>query len=322
MKTKNSVARAAGLFAVLAALGLLLIGSTPANALAIIDSAAVDYTAKTLTIAGSGFGAAPKVTVGTVNLTVSSASATKIVAAFPAASPPSGFTPGSYLLTITFNSGIPAVSVVGLGAVGPAGPMGPAGPQGPAGPKGATGSQGPAGATGPAGAQGPTGATGPTGPTGATGPAGPAGSQGAVGPTGPAGPPGPSDAYSNTREPVILGINSFNTNATMQVAAVTVPTGNYVILYWVYAQDLADSPAHFSNNSLQCTLYQDSAPFDGNAISSFAYINAIQTLNYTSYAAVTAASSTLSVYCGTAGPAGAEAAGRIQAIKVSSLTIQ
>jgi hypothetical protein len=139
---------------------------------------------------------------------------------------------------------------------------------------------------------------------------------------GPAGPAGTSNAYSNTAEPVILGVNSFNTNATLQVASITVPTGYYVLFISVYGQDLATSPAQFSQNSLQCSLFQDGVQSDGNMIASFAYINAIQMLNDTSWAMVTAPSSTLTVYCGTAGLAGAEAAGRIQAIKVSSLSVQ
>lgn len=117
-------------------------------------------------------------------------------------------------------------------------------------------------------------------------------------------------------------MNSFNTNATLQVASITVPTGYYLLFITVYGQDLATSPAQFSQNSLQCSLFQDGVQSDSNMIGSFAYINAIQMLNDTSWAMVTAPSSTLSVYCGTAGQATAEAAGRIQAINLSSLARQ
>src|ERR1700722_11441041 len=138
------------LTSVLPAMGLALAISNLASAqitLPVIDSATVDYTAKTLTLSGASFGAGPKVSVGAVSLTVSSSSATKIVAAFPAAAPPSGFTPGDYLIPVPFNASLPTAGVLTLGAAGPVGPIGPAGPQGPAGAKGATGATGPAGPT-------------------------------------------------------------------------------------------------------------------------------------------------------------------------------
>ena len=93
----------------------------------------------------------------------------------------------------------------------------------------------------------------------------------------------------------------------------------------VYSQDLSDGPQNFFQNSLQCLLFQDGSSFDNRTvIGSFPYSSAIQMLNYTSSTTVTAASSVLSVQCGTAPSGGgpAYAIGKIQAIQVSTLTIQ
>jgi hypothetical protein len=120
----------------------------------IINSAVVDYGNKTITISGANFGLGPVITLGGVTLAVQTATSTQLVANFPAASPPSGFTPGTYFLKVKFNSDDPAFFVVALGAVGPAGPSGPQGPPG------APGQQGPAGAPG---VQGPAGPPGPSG---------------------------------------------------------------------------------------------------------------------------------------------------------------
>lgn len=307
MKTSVRCAarRSLGLAPTLAILSFALTISHLADAqsLGVIESATVNLTAKTLTLSGTSFGSSPKVSVGAVSLTVSSASSTKIVAAFPAASPPSGFTPGDYLVTVSFKTGLPAVSVVTMGAAGPAGPIGPQGPAGAQGPVGATGSQGPAGATGQAGPPGPPGQQGPTGST---------------------GPAGPSNAYSNTGPIVSLPANSINTGP-LQVASITVPTGTYIVFMSVYSQDLSDGPQNFFQNSLQCLLFQDGSSFDNRTvIGSFPYSSAIQMLNYTSSTTVTAASSVLSVQCGTAPSGGgpAYAIGKIQAIQVSTLTIQ
>jgi hypothetical protein len=172
--------------------GLLLLGLTASAAHAqfvpIINSAVVDYTKKTITLTGTSFGLSPAVNFDAMALTVQTATTTQIVAAFPAASPPSSFTPGTYFLYVKFSNYTVAVFTVDLGAVGPVGPAGPQGPQGPIGPPGGTGSQGPAGAQGPQGSQGPPGPQGPQGTTGATGPTGLAGATGAAGPPGTAGP--------------------------------------------------------------------------------------------------------------------------------------
>src|SRR5205807_1985952 len=80
------------------AMSLICPNLADADLLAVVTSTTV--SGNILTITGAGFGGGPKVTVGGAALTITSASATKIVAAFPVASPVSSFTPGDYLLTI------------------------------------------------------------------------------------------------------------------------------------------------------------------------------------------------------------------------------
>ena len=195
---------------------LMALGSSgPAQALGIplIISTSVDSQHGTVIINGQNFGKAPVVNLNQLLFRTQSATTTQVIATFPDASPLSSFTPGTYVLTITFQNQLPSVFTVAVGSIGPAGP------QGPAGPAGAMGATGPAGAVGPAGPQGPQGIIGPmgaqgakgdTGATGATGPAGPAGNSGAVasiscpsgqfisgvGPTGQAtcAPAGPTDS--------------------------------------------------------------------------------------------------------------------------------
>ena len=185
----------------------ILLPQSKAQLAPIIESAVVNSTAGTVTIHGLGFATSKKPTVflGAVQLTVTSFSATTIVASTAAVT-----TPGSYLLTVD-GALLPGLFEVTLGAVGPQGAMGLQGPiglTGPAGAKGATGatgplgltgltgatgatgSQGPIGLTGPAGAKGATGATGPLGLTGLTGATGATGSQGPIGLTGATGATG------------------------------------------------------------------------------------------------------------------------------------
>src|ERR1700733_12191624 len=158
-------------------------GAGDASAASLVLSAKVNYTTKQLTISGSGFPSAPTaIFLGTVALSLASWTSTGIVANFPAATPPSSFAAGGYILLIEFGSQSFAGFDMTLGAAGPQGPQGPAGATGPAGPTGATGSQGPAGPTGATGSQGPAG---PTGATGSQGPAGPTGATGSQGPAGP-----------------------------------------------------------------------------------------------------------------------------------------
>jgi hypothetical protein len=123
----------------------LLTSAAQAQSFPLINSATIDYTTKTITIAGTNFGSSPAVTFDAMALTVQTATNTQIVAAFPSASPPSSFTPGTYFLNIRFSNGRIAVFAVALGAVGPPGPQGP---------QGLTGATG---ATGPPGPQGPPG---------------------------------------------------------------------------------------------------------------------------------------------------------------------
>jgi collagen triple helix repeat protein/IPT/TIG domain-containing protein len=135
-----------------------------AQSFPIINSAVVDYGNKTITIVGTNFELDPVVTLGGVTLAVQTATSTQVVATFPSASPPSGFTPGTYSLNLSFSpegNEDSAVFAVALGAVGPAGPSGP---QGPPGAPGAAGQQGAPGATGGQGPAGPAGPTGPPGP--------------------------------------------------------------------------------------------------------------------------------------------------------------
>ena len=168
-----------GVFAAVAAASLALVqpAAMEAQITAFVQSTSVNYTANTITITGTGFGSSPAVKVGTLALTTSSSSSTKIVAAFPAASPPSSLTPGTYRVSINFYfPELPATSEVTLGTQGPAGQAGPAGAPG------AAGAPGPAGAPGAQGAPGPAGASGAPGAPGQTGSQGPAGAQGPAGP--------------------------------------------------------------------------------------------------------------------------------------------
>lgn len=165
----------------------------------LVVSATVDYVHNTVTINGQNFGSSPTVTLDSMTFPTMTAASNKIVADFPNSTPPPSFTPGTYLLTVTFKNQFPLIFAVDIGANGPQGPQGAAGPIGPQGIQGAqglagaTGAPGPMGPPGPvgpagtAGAMGATGATGPVGATGAQGPQGPAGAQGPAGPAGPAG---------------------------------------------------------------------------------------------------------------------------------------
>jgi hypothetical protein len=120
-----------------------------------IFSAAVNSSQSQITVAGQDFspaGLAPTVVFADSTLTVNAFTNTSVTAALP-----SGYSPGTYSLTLTNSNSQSASFDVTLGAVGPTGPTGPAGPQGPAGP---TGPRGPKGATGPQGPAGPAGAPG------------------------------------------------------------------------------------------------------------------------------------------------------------------
>jgi Collagen triple helix repeat (20 copies) len=130
------------------------------HAVAVVNSATVDYTSNTLTIKGTGFGSNPVETLGIVALKTQSSTSTQIVASFPPNALPSSFIPGSYFLTISFSNVLPTIFDVAMGAIGPQGPIGPSGQPGAPGPPGLFGPQGPQGPTGP---QGPAGPPGPPG---------------------------------------------------------------------------------------------------------------------------------------------------------------
>lgn len=191
----------------LAAACLSLYAGSAFAALPIINSSS--STGSTITINGSNLsGGTASVTLGSYPaLTVTSQTATQLVANLPA-----GVSAGSYTLSVQIGSSktnsttsVATVGAIGptgaTGAQGPAGATGAAGATGPAGAAGATGAQGPqglpgaAGATGAQGAKGdvgPQGATGLKGATGATGPQGLKGDTGAMGLQGPTGPQGPA----------------------------------------------------------------------------------------------------------------------------------
>jgi len=237
----------------------ILLPQSKAQLVPLIEKAVVNSTAGTVTIEGSGFATSKKPTVflGGVQLTVTSFSATTIVASTAAVT-----TPGSYLLVVN-DDVLPGLFEVTLGAVGPQGamglqgPIGPAGatgaagsigPIGPAGPAGTTGAAGPIGPAGPAGATGATGAIGPAGATGAAGPIGPAGATGATGAIGPAGatgsigPAGATGATGATGPMGLIG-NPGPAGATGATGAAG-PAGGQI---WSANFQLPASIASFSN---------------------------------------------------------------------------
>jgi len=85
-----------------------------------VDKAVANVAANTLTITGSNF-AAPTATLDNSNLTITSSSATSIVATLPA-----GITPGSYHLIVTVGGTSAALDVT-IGNTGATGATGPTG---------------------------------------------------------------------------------------------------------------------------------------------------------------------------------------------------
>ncbi|HVV88735.1 MAG TPA: hypothetical protein VHE35_37075, partial [Kofleriaceae bacterium] len=121
----------------------------------------------TLTIVGTGFGAAPSVRISDeggdwIPLARLQSTPTRVLVALP------DLAAGHYRLELSSSHDDDSIDVT-LGAVGPQGPRGAAGPAGPLGQPGA------AGPVGPVGPQGPQGDTGPEGQPGAAGPVGPQG---------------------------------------------------------------------------------------------------------------------------------------------------
>jgi hypothetical protein len=241
---------------VLAALAIVLMGSTIAHAqkkltLAsvlptvkvaelVILSTAVDRVNQTLTIHGQGFGPQPpQVWCETYSMTVLSATDSQVVVFLPAALPD-----GTHLLTVvrgpSENDRASFHAHVGTPGQGPAGAAGPKGDIGPAGPKGDTGAAGAKGDTGATGPAGPAGAAGPKGDTGATGPQGvqgaaglpgaqgPAGPQGLTGPQGLVGPQGPAGIITG-HQVVSTALSTVTlTGVQSTTAFATCPTGKRV----------------------------------------------------------------------------------------------
>jgi type VI protein secretion system component Hcp len=170
-----------------------------------ITRALADQEQELLTIRGFNLArhSAPKVTLGGLQLTVSSFSPTELLAVLPA-----DFPPGSYRLVVSRGHESKRIDTfdVTVGVVGPAGPAGPQGLEGKEGPAGLSGPQGPEGKPGPQGPMGPQGLTGPQGLPGLQGLQGLAGPQGSQGPQGLQGPQGPSGGGGAPEDPNPLGL--------------------------------------------------------------------------------------------------------------------
>src|SRR5262245_7035282 len=160
---------------------------------------------------------------------------------------------------------------------------------------------------------------GPHGSAGRTGQTGPAG------PTGPTGPSVPSDAFSKSGAVFVLPANSgFNSATRVPLATIVVPDGNYIVNATVGAQD-ATPPTMAFNSSMQCEVRQNDIPIDTSMLSSFSFPSALMRMTYPLSARIINGPATLTLACGTAGSGGtatAAASGRIQAIKVGTLTIE
>src|SRR5438034_3003459 len=145
MTTPTSHMKLKGLKKAISATGALIVflsfSDLALAAVPTIDQAVANLTTQTLTITGRNF-AAPTVTLDRINLTVTSSTATSIVATLPP-----GITPASYHLGVRVGSNSATLDVT-------------------IGDTGATGATGPTGATGLPGTNGINGATGATGATG------------------------------------------------------------------------------------------------------------------------------------------------------------
>jgi hypothetical protein len=124
-----------------------------------ILEAFVDSGRGQIHVFGRGFGSAPDVRLGGIELGIVASTDHIITAILP------GFPDGSYRLRVARGPGDGASQSdefeVTIGVVGPEGPQGLRGPQGSQGPEGP---EGPQGAQGPAGPQGSPGPSGPIGP--------------------------------------------------------------------------------------------------------------------------------------------------------------
>jgi len=180
---------------------LLALTVTPATVFAeydrespVITHTAVDYSAMTIYVYGSGFGTRrPIMKLGDTQLVVLKSHPEWILAQLP-----SDIVPGSYNLTLfcPFRHHYKMTEASLSVAIGAEGPQGEPGPQGPIGLTGPAGPQGPTGPQGPVGQIGPQGPQGPIGPTGLGGPQGPEGPQGPAGPAGTSGSSNPAKFHS------------------------------------------------------------------------------------------------------------------------------
>lgn len=106
--------------------------------------------------------------------------------------------------------------------------------------------------TGPQGAKGDTGPAGAAGSPGPQGSPGPAGPSGPAGPAGPAGPSGLSHAYVGHADAV-----HFTNVGYTDIASVTVPSGNYVVLAKMVIQGGQPRTSFSCRLDMNGTIYDD-----------------------------------------------------------------
>jgi hypothetical protein len=212
----------------LAIFSLTAFGQTAATSTApTITNAFANPALTSIVIYGSGFGTAtaPTVYLYPTALTVTSFTATQIVANLPVPAPAAG----AYLVVVynptTNLAGTFDVTIGATGLQGPAGPAGPQGAPGATGPAGTPGPQGPQGPSGPAGLQGAQGLPGAVGPAGTPGLQGPQGPTGATGPQGPQGLTGPAGPQA----PLWISAGLSGPQATAHRVAQVVPDQNIAI---------------------------------------------------------------------------------------------
>jgi hypothetical protein len=238
---------------------------------ACIEKVQVDTLWRTVTILGTNLappnGVALGVKLGRDWLTVTSSTATQIVAAL------NELDEGQHTLAVYIGddrSNSVTVKVGELagprGPAGPAGPAGPPGPQGPKGDKGDPGLQGPKGDRGdpgPQGGEGPMGfpglagvdglpgAKGDKGDKGDTGSQGPKGDAGAPGPQGPPGLTGPKGDKGDP------GVATLPTCATGQLLMATGQPSGWVCrsLCGGALVDVQTDPSHCGACGSSCAGY-------------------------------------------------------------------
>src|ERR1700733_325602 len=97
--------------------GLFGIVTSPAYAsgFPLVLNTTVNSSSGTLTINGQNFGSNPVVTLNNASFQILQPGSSQIVAAFPSDKPLSTFTPGTYLLTLTFKNQLPSIFTVVIG---------------------------------------------------------------------------------------------------------------------------------------------------------------------------------------------------------------